>query len=203
MKVLILVCQIFLIIGCATEELKLPSVEKNSKQEYGSLKIDFENRSKDDEFDEISIHTICISGKQKIETRLDCDKSVWRVNSKKLKKKDSFEVELPSGEYFAFLSVLGTQYFESFKLTGSFKNLIKNIANSKGCEVKFGWFDEFECNPLKIAANKTTEIRIVITEYHESLWVPSILIGFVTLGLIIIPPSVRHAEIQVNYPTSK
>ncbi|TGM12040.1 hypothetical protein EHQ81_01520 [Leptospira selangorensis] len=202
MKVLLLVCQIFWIIGCATEELKLPNVEKNSKQDNGTLRIDFENRSKD-EFDEISIHTLCFSLKQKIESRLDCDKSIWKLNSKKINKKDVFEVELPAGEYFGFLSTLGSQYIESFKLSGSFKKLIKNTTNSKSCEVNFGWFDEFECNLLRITANKTTEIKIVITDFHESLWVPSILIGFVTLGIVIIPPSVRHAEIQVNYPTSK
>ncbi|MGJ4787064.1 hypothetical protein [Leptospira koniambonensis] len=201
-KFLLLVCQIFLLIGCATEELILPNVERNPNKDYGILRINFENRTID-EFDDISIHTLCISEKQKIESNLDCDKSIWRVSSKKINKKDIFEIELPSGEYYAFLSVLGSKYFESFRLSGSFKNLKKNTVISKDCHTEFGWFDEFECNPMRIGAKKTTEMKIVITDFHESLWVPSIFIGFVTLGLVIIPPSVRHVEIQVNYPVSK
>lgn len=197
------ICTLFLLplhfYFCSSEVLVYPTHQKikDGSQGYGVLRIELDNRSEVN-YEEIKIQKLCLflKGQGSMD---ECGNEDF-LNGQMLNGNTSFEIRLPTGVYEGKLKATGGKFVESVGIGGVFQN----SANAKGlntnCKVETDLFEKFICEGLTIRSNYPTLLRIIITNRRDSHWAVSIGLAIFTIGIIIIPPSVRHADIEIVYP---
>ncbi|MGJ4786907.1 hypothetical protein [Leptospira koniambonensis] len=112
----------------------------------------------------------------------------------------SIELKVPEGIYSGILSGNGSDFPHSFQLEAIF---IKGQAAkdvTKRCSVKTDLIEKYDCENVIVKQGKKTEIKIVLTNEIESQVGVSIFLAIISLGNLILPPSIIRTRMEILDP---